>query len=38
LIVSRILLETVERLKLEFPRAPATRKKELQKLRKQLAK
>jgi PPK2 family polyphosphate:nucleotide phosphotransferase len=38
LIVSRILLDTVERLKLEFPRAPATRKKELQKLRKQLAK
>jgi PPK2 family polyphosphate:nucleotide phosphotransferase len=38
LIVSRILLDTVERLKLEFPRVPATRKKELQKLRKQLAK
>ena len=38
LIVSRILLDTIERLKLEFPRAPATRKKELQKLRKQLAK
>jgi PPK2 family polyphosphate:nucleotide phosphotransferase len=37
LIVSRILLDTVERLKLEFPRAPATRKKELQNLRKQLA-
>jgi PPK2 family polyphosphate:nucleotide phosphotransferase len=38
LIVSRILLETVERLKLEFPRVTATRKKELRKLRGQLAK
>jgi PPK2 family polyphosphate:nucleotide phosphotransferase len=38
LIVSRILLDTIERLKLEFPPTPATRKKELQKLRKQLAK
>jgi PPK2 family polyphosphate:nucleotide phosphotransferase len=37
LIVSRILLDTVERLRLEFPKAPATRKKELQKLRNQLA-
>jgi PPK2 family polyphosphate:nucleotide phosphotransferase len=38
LIVSRILLDTIERLKLEFPHAPATRKKELQELRKRLAK
>ncbi len=38
LIVSRILLDTMEALKPEFPRPPATRKKELQKLRKQLAK
>ena len=38
LIVSQILLDTMDGLKLEFPRSPATRKKELQQLRKQLAK
>jgi PPK2 family polyphosphate:nucleotide phosphotransferase len=38
LIVSRIVLDTVEQLKLEFPQTPASRKQELQKLRKQLAK
>jgi PPK2 family polyphosphate:nucleotide phosphotransferase len=38
LIVSRIVLDTLEGLKLEFPRPLATRKKELQKLRRQLTK
>ncbi|MGA2344171.1 MAG: ADP-polyphosphate phosphotransferase [Steroidobacteraceae bacterium] len=38
LIVSRIVLDTIDALKVEFPRPPATRKKELQKLRKQLEK
>jgi PPK2 family polyphosphate:nucleotide phosphotransferase len=38
LIVSRIVLDTIGKLKLEFPRSPATRKKELDKLRKQLSK
>jgi PPK2 family polyphosphate:nucleotide phosphotransferase len=37
LIVSRIVLDTMAELKLEFPRSPATRKKELEKLRKQLS-
>src|SRR5579862_8083498 len=37
LIVSRIVLDTMDELKLEFPRSPATRKKELEKLRKQLS-
>jgi PPK2 family polyphosphate:nucleotide phosphotransferase len=38
LIVSRIVLETISDLKPEFPQPPETRKKELMKLRKQLAK
>jgi PPK2 family polyphosphate:nucleotide phosphotransferase len=38
LIVSRIVLDTIGKLKLEFPRSPTTRKKELEKLRKQLSK
>jgi PPK2 family polyphosphate:nucleotide phosphotransferase len=38
LIVSRIVLETIADLKPEFPQPPETRKKELTKLRKQLAK
>jgi PPK2 family polyphosphate:nucleotide phosphotransferase len=38
LIVSRIVLDTIADLKPEFPRSPETRKKELVKLRKQLAK
>jgi PPK2 family polyphosphate:nucleotide phosphotransferase len=38
LIVSRVVLDTMNDLKLEFPRSPATRKRELGKLRKQLSK
>ncbi len=38
LIVSRIILETIEQLKLEFPKPPATRRQELQKLRVRLSK
>ncbi len=38
LIVSRIVLDTMADLKLSFPRATAARRKELQKLRRQLAK
>src|ERR1700733_906959 len=38
LIVSQIVLDTIADLKPEFPRSPETRKKELAKLRKQLAK
>jgi PPK2 family polyphosphate:nucleotide phosphotransferase len=38
LIVSRIVLDTMAELKLSFPRATAARRKELQRLRKQLAK
>jgi len=38
LIVSRIVLDTMEDLKLAFPRSPASRKKELDKLRKRLTK
>ena len=37
LIVSRIVLDTIDDLKLEFPQVPAKRRKELQKLRTQLA-
>jgi PPK2 family polyphosphate:nucleotide phosphotransferase len=37
LIVSRIVLDTIGELGLEFPRSPATRKKELEKLRRQLS-
>ncbi len=38
LIVSRIVLDTMEELRLEFPQSTPARKRELQKLRKQLAK
>jgi PPK2 family polyphosphate:nucleotide phosphotransferase len=38
LIVSRIVLDTMDDLKLAFPDTPASRRRELQKLRKQLAK
>jgi PPK2 family polyphosphate:nucleotide phosphotransferase len=38
LIVSRIVLDTMEELKLQFPRSTPARKRELQKLRKRLAK
>ena len=38
LIVSRIVLDTLRDLKLEFPKVPPARKRELQKLRKQLEK
>jgi PPK2 family polyphosphate:nucleotide phosphotransferase len=38
LIVSHILLDTLDDLKLEFPRTTAPRKRELQRLRKQLSK
>ena len=38
LIVSRIVLDTMAELKLSFPRATAARRKELQRLRRQLAK
>ncbi|HLZ98776.1 MAG TPA: ADP-polyphosphate phosphotransferase [Steroidobacteraceae bacterium] len=38
LIVSRIVLDTLEELKLEFPRSPAKRRQELLRLRKQLEK
>ena len=38
LIVSRIVLDTMEELKLEFPQSTPARKRELQKLRKRLAK
>jgi PPK2 family polyphosphate:nucleotide phosphotransferase len=38
LIVSRILLDTVASLKLTFPKASATRRRELQSLRRKLAK
>jgi PPK2 family polyphosphate:nucleotide phosphotransferase len=38
LIVSRIVLDTMADLKLSFPRTTAARRKELQRLRKQLAK
>jgi PPK2 family polyphosphate:nucleotide phosphotransferase len=38
LIVSRIVLDTMEELKLEFPQSTPARKRELQKLRKLLAK
>ncbi len=37
-IVSRIVLDTLRDLKLEFPKVPPARKRELQKLRKQLEK
>ena len=38
LIVSQIVLDTLEKLKLKFPQSTPARKRELQKLRKQLAK
>jgi PPK2 family polyphosphate:nucleotide phosphotransferase len=38
LIVSRIVLDTMEELKLQFPQSTPARKRELQKLRKRLAK
>ena len=38
LIVSRIVLETLEDMKLQYPETPASRRRELLKLRKQLAK
>jgi polyphosphate kinase 2 (PPK2 family) len=38
LIVSRIVLDTMADLKLSFPRATAARRRELQRLRRQLAK
>ena len=38
LIVSRIVLDTMEELRLEFPQSTPARKRELQKLRKRLAK
>jgi PPK2 family polyphosphate:nucleotide phosphotransferase len=38
LIVSQIVLDTIDELKLEFPKLPAKRRKELLELRKQLAK
>jgi PPK2 family polyphosphate:nucleotide phosphotransferase len=38
LIVSQIVLDTIEALKLQYPRTDAARRGELQKLRKQLAK
>jgi PPK2 family polyphosphate:nucleotide phosphotransferase len=38
LIVSRIVLDTMEELNLKFPQSTPARKRELQKLRKQLAK
>jgi len=38
LIVSRIVVDTLEELKLSYPRTTAARRKELLRLRKQLAK
>ena len=38
LIVSQVILETLERLKLSYPKADARRRRELQAIRKQLAK
>jgi PPK2 family polyphosphate:nucleotide phosphotransferase len=38
LIVSRVLLDTLDDLKLQFPQSPAGRRQELLKLRKQLSK
>jgi PPK2 family polyphosphate:nucleotide phosphotransferase len=38
LIVSRIVLDTIGELKLKYPQAPANRRQQLQKLRKQLSK
>ncbi|HTV97336.1 MAG TPA: ADP-polyphosphate phosphotransferase [Steroidobacteraceae bacterium] len=38
LIVSQIILDTVDALKLQYPKAPPHRREELQKLRKELAK
>ncbi len=38
LIVSQIILDTLEKLKLKFPQVDAATKRELKKLRRQLAK
>jgi polyphosphate kinase 2 (PPK2 family) len=38
LIVSRVLLDTLDDLKLQYPQSPAGRRQELLKLRKQLSK